>query len=200
MASRRTCDHCGRPLACTARSDARYCSVRCRVAAHRAALEPEPLAAIPAALRERPRWVRHRAKVPLTCGNRPASVAAPETWCDFATASGSTVGDGLGFVLNGDGLVCIDLDDCLSGTHLALWAQRVLDTLPATYIERSPSGRGLHVWGMGSLDRGRRLTVDGGTVELYGNGRYLTVTGQRWRGAPADLAPLDSVVAQLLTR
>lgn len=32
----RTCQHCHKPLYCIARSDARFCSVRCRVAAHRA--------------------------------------------------------------------------------------------------------------------------------------------------------------------
>jgi primase-polymerase (primpol)-like protein len=52
--------------------------------------------------------------------------------------------------------------------------------LPETYVEFSPSGRGLHVWGFGSLNRGRRFVRDGMKVEVYGDGRYLTVTGKKY--------------------
>jgi primase-polymerase (primpol)-like protein len=100
-------------------------------------------------------------------------------------------------VLNGDGIVCLDLDDCLSDAGLTPWAASVLASLPATYIELSPSERGLHVWGRGDLPHGRVLSVDGGKVELYGNGRYLTITGSRFGKAPSKLAslPLDALLA-----
>jgi primase-polymerase (primpol)-like protein len=107
------------------------------------------------------------------------------------------VGDGIGFVLNGDGIVCMDLDHCLVAGRVAAWAAPVLKAVPRTYIEVSPSGEGLHVWGTGRLPRGRVIGVPGGRVELYGSGRYLTVTGQRFRGAPPLLAPLGEFIATL---
>jgi len=111
----------------------------------------------------------------------------------------SRVGDGFGFVLDGDGIACVDLDHCLDERgRLEPWAAPLLERLPATYIEVSPSGRGLHIWGTGELQRGRRLMVDGGMVELYGRGRYMTVTGRRFRSAPSRLGDLSSTLASLM--
>ena len=42
MPDERHCEHCGAELSRGTRSDARFCSGRCRVAAHRAALSSEP--------------------------------------------------------------------------------------------------------------------------------------------------------------
>jgi primase-polymerase (primpol)-like protein len=85
-------------------------------------------------------------------------------------------GDGLGFVLNGDGIVCIDLDHCFDGVP-SVQAQAVLDLFPDTYVEVSPSGTGLHIWGFAPLLKGRRFTLNGLSVEVYPSGRYMTVTG-----------------------
>ncbi len=186
---------CRRPLPVLARADARYCSTRCRVAAHRAA-HAQP--AIPLALRERRRWVRHVDKRPITVSGRSASSTSPRTWSSYEDAVAGTVGEGVGFVLNGDGIVCVDIDRCLEGNRVADWAAPLLKALPPTYVEISPSGRGLHVWGTARLPRGRVIGVPGGRVELYGSGRYLTVTGRRFRGAPSELAPLGEWIAALL--
>ena len=48
---------------------------------------------------------RHRSKVPITAQGNSASSTNPITWTDYQTASAAKVGDGLGFVLNGDGIV-----------------------------------------------------------------------------------------------
>lgn len=109
----------------------------------------------------------------------------------------SSVGAGPGFVLNGDGIVCIDLDHCLVDGVLESWAQEIVDLMQATYMEVSPSGDGLHIWGHGELDRGRRIRVDGGYVEAYATGRYLTVTGAAWTGSVGTLASLDRVFRAL---
>jgi len=194
--NRRICayERCSAPLPVLARSDARFCSVRCRVAAHREVKAEQP---IPLELRSRDRWVRHVDKRPVTVAGRSASSTSPRTWASYDDAAASTIGDGLGFVLNGDGIVCVDLDHCLVDGHVTEWAAPLLKALPATYIEVSPSGEGLHVWGTGRLPRGRVIGVPGGRVELYGAGRYLTVTGQRFRGAPSTLAPLGDFIAAL---
>ena len=76
-------------------------------------------------------------KVPVTANGRPASSTDSATWCSYRDAVRSTAGAGVGFVLNGDGIACLDLDHCLVDGKPAAWAQRILDRVPATYVEVS---------------------------------------------------------------
>lgn len=190
-----TCEQCGEGLGLVARADARYCAARCRQRARRARQR------IPVQLTSRPQWVRRSArKVPLTATGTLASATDPATWTTHKAARRSTAGDGLGFVLSPtDPIICIDLDHCLtSAGDLAPWAARILDRAPETWVEISPSGDGLHIWGIADFLGGRRLPGQGGTIEIYGSGRYITVTGRRYRGAPAQLAALDDLLAELI--
>jgi len=172
------------------RRHAKTCSTRCRVARHRAHTIPKPLTS-------RERWVRHSArKAPLTTAGKAASSTDSTTWSTHAEVKRSTSGVGIGFVLNGDGIVCLDLDHCISGKNLDPAVAQLLRSLPDTYIEISPSGHGLHVWGRGHLPAGRRTKVDGVPVEAYGTGRYITVTGKRW-SKTNTLADLSGVLARL---
>lgn len=188
------CEQCLEPLRITARRHARYCSTRCRVAAHRARRT------LPDELTSRARWVRRTSrKLPITVGGEPASSTDPATWARYRDAAASTAGAGLGYVLvEGDGLVCLDLDHCLYGDRVAPWAQRILDAAGPTWVERSVSGDGLHIWGRGELPHGRRITVGTGTVELYGTGRYIAVTGDTWGDTPRRLGDLTAVIHELL--
>ncbi|MCX4705661.1 DNA primase [Streptomyces sp. NBC_01373] len=194
MTTRRTCEHCDGPMPITARSHARFCRPACRAAAHRAART------IPAELTSRPRWVRRTSsKVPLTVDGAAASSTDPESWSTYRAAARSTVGAGPGFVLDGDGVVCLDLDHCLdSEGAVAGWARGILDAAGSTWVEVSVSGDGLHVWGHGELPHGRRITVGGGSVELYGTGRYIAVTGDTWGDTPRRLGDLQHVIDSLL--
>lgn len=186
------CERCPALLKARSRSDARFCSSRCRVAAHRAKH------ALPAELTSRDRWVRRSArKMPLTCSGRAASSTDRRTWSSYREARQSKVGAGLGFVLDGDGVVCLDIDHCVEAGRVAGWAQRILDLLPATFVEVSASGTGLHVFGFGDVERGRKVRVDGGSVEVYGWGRYIAVTGRRYANAPQRLADISGAVASL---
>lgn len=188
----RTCQNCGGDLPTRARRDTRTCSPRCRVALHRAE-------SLPVELTSRRRWVRHSAvKVPLTTAGRPASSTDPGTWTTYVEARRSVVGAGMGYVLAaGDGIVCIDLDHVLVDGRPTREVQELLTSLPATYVEVSPSGDGLHVWGRGDLPRGRVVRRDGWSIEAYGTGRYITVTGRRWPGSPSRLADLSEVLSML---
>jgi primase-polymerase (primpol)-like protein len=141
--------------------------------------------------------VRYSAdKVPLRLNGRNASSTSPGTWAAYAAARDSSTGAGLGFVLDDNGIACIDLDHCLAGGRLAPWAAEILAALPPTYVEVSPSGTGLHVWGYGTVGIGQKIRRDDGAcIEVYDRGRYMTVTGNRWQRSPSVLADLDGVIA-----
>jgi primase-polymerase (primpol)-like protein len=194
---RTACEHCGEALrrAGLGRPQT-YCSPRCRTAAYRARRTE---GTIPAEMRARDRWVRRsRSKAPLRADTgQGASVTDPADWTTHRAAAASPHGAGLGFVLDGDGLVCIDLDHCLDGDQIADWAAAILQDCPPTYTEISPSGTGLHLWGLGHLDHGRRIRrPDGAAIEIYGTGRYIAL-GYRHQDAPAELADLTEVINAL---
>lgn len=129
--------------------------------------------------------MRHTRKRPITVDGRPASSTDPRTWSTYREAARATVGDGLGFVL-GDGIACLDLDNCLDerGRPDAR-ARAILDRVPDAYVEISPSGRGLHIWGVAPEQPGRRRIA----YEAYSTGRYITVTGNVYQpGRLVDLS------------
>lgn len=191
----RTCEQCGEGLPLLARAHARFCSARCRMRAHRASQTP------PAALRLQPRWVRHSAaKVPLTTGGDAASSTDPGTWTTYQDARASTIGAGLGCVLvPDDDVVCIDLDHALDAAGQPVpWAADLLARVPGTWIEISPSGEGLHIWGRADMLGGRRLPQPGGGIEIYGSGRYITVTGRPYGRRTTELGDLTDLVRTLV--
>jgi primase-polymerase (primpol)-like protein len=151
----------------------------------------------------RNQWVRHTdRKVPLSVAAakvRPASSTDPDSWASYSKVNRSNAGCGVGFVLSyADRLVCIDLDHALVDGALRPWARALVDRMPATYIEVSPSGTGLHIWGFGAVGRGRRIRRGGSSVEVYDRGRYITVTRNPFEGAPSRLADLSKVIEDLL--
>ena len=176
------------------RSDARFCCDVCRVYASR------DRDRIPRELRDRDRWLRFSAKkVPLRSdGTGPASSTNPLTWSSFDDAAASCAGVGLGFALDGDGIICVDLDNAINEAgRIKPWGKKILSLVPDTYVEVSPSGRGLHIWGFGSVTLGRRWEYADGGVEIYGTGRYMTVTGRRVRGYSTMLTNLPHVAESL---
>lgn len=182
-----TCANCGADF--EGRADARTCSTRCRVARHR-----QIARFAPDRLRKSERWVRHIAKRPVQADGSVASSTDPATWCEFAAAFESQVGDGVGFVLNGDGVVCVDLDSCVVDGVPNSWAQQILDLFPGAPVEVSLSGNGLHVWGTGPLVS-RVISVLGGKVEVYADKRYIAMTGVWLRRG--DLVDLSDGIAKM---
>ena len=180
MEPNRTCANCGSTF--TGRADAVTCSTRCRVARHRASSRFAP-----ARLRAADRWVRHVAKRPVRPDGSVASSTDPQSWSSFDAAMSGQAGDGVGFVLNGDGVVCVDLDGCVADGRPSAWAQQVIDMFPGAAVEVSLSGRGLHIWGTGP-NLSRVFDFDGARVEVYADKRYIAMTG-RWlrRGDLVDL-------------
>jgi putative DNA primase/helicase len=146
---------------------------------------------IPEQLAERPQWVCWRlekredrlTKVPYTPGTeRRASSTDLMTWATFKEAlaayeAGKPPCDGIGFVFcSADPFVGIDLDNCRNPKtgDVSPWAQKIIDTFASEgYVEASPTGEGVHIIVEGVQKEGAKR----GTVEIYGQDRFFTVTG-----------------------
>lgn len=166
--------------------------------------------AIPQALRVIPQWVTwryqpgkdgERTKIPFVPGeNRRASSTDPGTWSSFDTARSRMNGDaGLGFVFTCEAaMIGIDLDKVRNPEtgEFAIWAQRIIERV-RTYAEVSPSGAGIHLIGRGTLSAGARKR---GSLELYSEKRYFTMTGGHVEGTPATVELVDVAwLQQLMT-
>ncbi|MGA4875827.1 bifunctional DNA primase/polymerase [Streptomyces lydicamycinicus] len=162
----------------------------------------EQAARIPAELTGRARWVRYSSrKVPLRADGRFAAVDDPSSWSDFMAVTQARAGQGFGFVLTAsDRIVVVDLDHAVEDGRVLPWAQRIVDQLPATYMERGRSGSGLHLWFRGAVPAGRRIRRGELAVEVYSDRRYMIV-GDRVSGTPLELAELPDaagVIASLM--
>lgn len=191
----RTCGWCGASVK-GKRANAKYCSKSCRNMDSRARRQ------LPAVLREAERWVQWRpvkrgarwTKLPVTPSGSVASSTDPGTWSRFEDCAG----DRKGFVL-GAGFGCVDLDHVIVNGVLVSEAAELLGLAPATFVEVSPSGDGLHVWGRLPESRGRRFVKNGVSVEIYSGARYMTVTGRRWGTCPSRLSDLTDFVDVLMS-
>lgn len=198
---RRTCSECPDLIPIGRRKDAAYCSTACRVRAHRRRRS----IAVPTEMRAADRWMRYRlvprgdriTKVPTQVNGRNAKSTDQRTWSSFDDAKASKVGAGLGFAL-GYGIACIDLDDAIVDGKVQPWAQAILDRAPATFVEVSQSGNGLHIFGYLPEGPGRNLRSSGQTVEVYSTGRFIAFTGRRHAASPSRLADLGGLVSSLL--
>jgi primase-polymerase (primpol)-like protein len=128
-------------------------------------MSPPPAAAflapqfdnIPKELKKHRRWVPWRAeggtgmkpiKVPYdpTLPNSRAKSNDPQTWGTYEQALAAYLeGDytGVGCMLNGDGVVGIDLDHCVVDGKPSSAAMSLMHDLGVKYIELSPSGAGI---------------------------------------------------------
>ncbi len=166
---------------------------------------------IPPTLRERPQWVVWRnalkdgrmTKLPYQSTGDMASSTDSTTWTTFELARaafkhGTANYTGLGFVFSqGDELCGIDLDGCRdpqSGAVEAWAKQWILEF--NSYAEVSPSGTGVKIWIVGKKPEGcgAKASVKDATkigdkepaVEVYDQGRYFAVTGERLQGMPSE--------------
>jgi len=107
-------------------------------------------------------------------------VDQPESWSTFDSALRAfepVKYTGVGLLLNNDGIVGIDIDNIP-----ILWNQRpdlvsyLADLIASgTYIERSPSGKGIRAFLKGKLPKDCSHRCGG--LEIYDSRRFLTVTG-----------------------
>lgn len=96
--------------------------------------------------------------------------------------------DGIGFSQVNTPLVCIDLDN---DTGIEDIPKELLSIMQAGYAERSPSGKGVHVWMRADLPQqvteniGKKRKTDAGDeIELFTKSGWLTVTGDKLNDTP----------------
>lgn len=150
--------------------------------------------AVPDEMKKRPNWVVVKTwwnaekgkynKRPVNCNSDNGEYAEsdnPETWTTFDNAlkylkekGGSTIA----YALDGkDNISCIDLDRCYdeNGQPSAL-AKEVLSKSGKTYVEKSVSGNGLHIFGKTEGMDIRSFSKDG-DLEFYQKDHFIAMTG-----------------------
>ena len=126
-----------------------------------------------------------------------ASIDKPETWSTFDEAMQFAKENncaGLVFALNGSGISCIDLDKSIvkngkindkptnlpEGTMSSI-AEKLTTEMQNTYIEKSTSGNGLHIFVKDDILEGEkyknRVELPEGEIEVYDNKRFISMTG-----------------------
>jgi Virulence-associated protein E len=133
----------------------------------------------------------------------PAKNNDPATWAPYAKAievlkrmNGNM--DGLGFALPGTPFDVVDLDHCLDPKTGSIdeWAAAWISAANGAYVERTPSGEGLRIIGLGAGEKLHRKwkiqdAREGAAIEIYRNAeRYITITGAQL-GKCEELAPID---------
>jgi putative DNA primase/helicase len=163
---------------------------------------------IPAELRNLRQWVvwtyvgrdGKRAKIPFTCAGFTASSTSSATWSTFdKVLEAAPRFDGIGFVFTAaDPYFGIDLDGCRDPESGSIepWAKKILDDV-LSYTEITPSGRGLHVIGIGKLPAGGRHKHP---VEIYDKGRYFTMTGHHLASTPIAIEETSVDTDELIRR
>ena len=166
---------------------------------------------IPASLKAERRWCVWQTfptvsgkltKKPMRAGAPKIGLSktTPSQWQDFSTALAAYEKepkiDGLGFVCGG-GFVALDFDECCDEftRELSEPVSEIVSRLNS-YSEFSPSGRGVRVFVRGTLP-GKNIASKAQGFEVYSEGGYVTVTGFRVPGTPAELAEGGAYLAEL---
>jgi hypothetical protein len=171
----------------------------------------DPIGRIPQQIREAKRWLLWRYKKPRKAGGKPRKVphyvngderqgkldtaedlARLGTLAEAVKAFERGDWEGLGFALgpDGDGGCWQGIDFDHLSEHPEL--QALAGELPG-YVERSPSGDGLHAIGYGESFNALASNQTG--IEAYSRGRYFTVTG---RVVGGDIEDVSSFVKEEL--
>jgi primase-polymerase (primpol)-like protein len=135
-------------------------------------------------------------KVPYQTNGKRASTTSDSHWHDFDQAAeiltkypGRYSGMAYRFIKS-DATTGIDLDDVLdAGGAVKECARGVIERFSDTYMEVSPSGKGVKIWARGSIPSNvPGIAIGAGaSIEMYDHARYFTLTGQVFNGAPLQL-------------
>ena len=162
---------------------------------------------IPEELRELPQWVcwRYEKRTGEKPGKplinprtgRKASHSNPNHWADFETAVGACRDDnldGIGFVFtNDDPYVGLDIDQNYIEKYGRDRVREIIDSL-GSYTEWPPSGNGIHVILKGKVPG---QSSRKGSIEIYDDKRYFTMTGRRVKGASVEIRRRQKALSEL---
>lgn len=138
-------------------------------------------------------------KVSYSTSIRHVNVKKSKTWLSYQSAlkllKKNPEFEGLSFVLTSDlGIVGVDVDDAI--IESGELDNTKLEELKAlgSYIELSPSGQGFRVFCIAKIpnDKGRKNKKD--DIEIYSNGKILSVTGHHIEGTPLTLEPAQEPI------
>lgn len=142
---------------------------------------------VPQTMQKTKRWILWRLedgkKKPYSANyDGLASSTKAHTWSHYKKALNKyeySDYNGLGFVFaEGDGLMFIDLDDCITEAgELTDFAKEILNLFPNTYAEYSQSGNGIHIVCRGIIPRAYKIDK----MEMYASGRYMAFTGNAYK-------------------
>src|SRR6516165_8021571 len=114
------------------------------------------------------RWEQRKGKwtkppFMATDPRRRAKNNDPATWASYAiAAAAASEADGIGFALLDTPFVAVDLDHCLAGETIDPWAKAWIEQANGAYVERTPSGEGLRIIGIGSGEKlHRKWKIEG---------------------------------------
>ena len=151
-------------------------------------------------LKKQKRWVCYsHDKAPINAKTGLAASSTDSmTWSTYEEATRAVAryhAAGVGFVFTGDGLVGIDLDDAVGNNadDTAKYAKFLLG-LCGGYAELSPSGKGIHIIGTGTIPRSLKKKMFGIGVEVYSTARYFTFTGHVIHDDYEDLGSIQDVI------
>lgn len=181
---------------------------------HKYFWDKEVVDKIPADLRSQDKWLLIRldwdyekkkyGKMPKSSADRtPAKSNDATTWGSFERAINkiAPVNEALTYALNNDGVCVIDIDHCITNGQLSPAAQSVADLFTGTYIERSVSGDGIHIFCRGTteLRPNTKLIIDGEEldIEIYRDKRFIVVTGHLLNGADSVLLDMQTALDQV---
>lgn len=125
----------------------------------------------------------------------PAKAGVRETWGSYQNATECVkqgLAQGIGYEFDGS-VYGVDLDHVMdeAGT-LTPQAQEIVGKL-GSYTEVSPSGTGLHIFVLAPGAEITRHRKKDYFLEIYGEGRYFTVTGN----VPGSVKPIATRTAEL---
>ena len=133
-------------------------------------------------------------KNPHSGGN--AESDNPKTWgavWDASSAAKARGFDGVGFVFTEDDeFAGVDLDHSIEDGAILPWAMDIIAALDS-YTEFSPSGTGVHIIVRGRVPKGLKRS----NIEIYSDGRYFTMTGNRVPDTPEDIRDAQHELLQL---
>ncbi|MFL0194812.1 hypothetical protein ACJDU8_04380 [Clostridium sp. WILCCON 0269] len=141
---------------------------------------------IPQELKNYNNWVLWRlesrkgkkTKIPYQTNDKVESSTNPNTWITFSTVvkiyiNKSNKYSGIGFMFSNTDITGVDIDNCTINGEINEHAQRIIKQFNS-YTERNQSGTGIHI-----LVKGKISKVIKKDIEIYGEGRYFALTGDK---------------------